>query len=112
MYIAMNRFKVIKGCESEFETMWKSRQSHLPEMSGFISFYLLRGDVFDDHALYSSHTTWATKEDFEAWTKSEAFRVSHARAGDPNREVMLVGHPQFEGWETVIVEASCSSAAA
>ena len=112
MYIAMNRFKVIKGCEAEFETMWKSRQSYLPGMQGFVSFYLLKGEVFEDHALYSSHTTWATKEDFEAWTKSEGFRASHARAGDPNRKVMLVGHPQFEGWDTVIVEGAPNSRAA
>lgn len=112
MYIAMNRFRVIKGCEGEFETMWKSRETHLPGMKGFISFYLLKGDEKEDHTLYSSHTTWATKEDFEAWTKSEAFRASHARAGDPNRKVLLVGHPQFEGFETVVVELNSPSKAA
>ena len=112
MYIAMNSFKVIRGCEAEFESVLKTRQSYLPSMQGFMSFCLLKGDLFEDYALYSSHTTWATKEDFEAWTKSEGFRASHARAGDPNRKVMLVGHPQFEGWDAVIVEGASSARAA
>jgi heme-degrading monooxygenase HmoA len=112
MYIAMNRFKVIKGCESDFETVWKTRQSHLSDMKGFVSFYLLKGEANDEHVPYSSHTTWATEEDFVAWTKSDQFRASHARAGDPNRKVLLIGHPQFEGWQTVIVENSGASRAA
>lgn len=112
MYIAMNRFKVIKGCEGDFETVWRTRQSYLPDMMGFVSFYLLRGAEQDDHTIYSSHTTWANQSDFEAWTKSEGFRKSHERAGDPNRKVLLMGHPQFEGFETVLTEIPAKPVAA
>jgi hypothetical protein len=28
MFIAMNRFHVIKGCESDFEHVWLSRESY------------------------------------------------------------------------------------
>jgi heme-degrading monooxygenase HmoA len=106
MYIAMNRFKVIRGCEAEFEAVWRSRETYLPSMKGFISFHLLRGPAHEDHTLYSSHTTWASHEDFEAWTKSDAFRASHARAGEPNRKVLHMGHPQFEGFEAVLTETA------
>lgn len=106
MYIAMNRFRVIKGLEQDFETVWRSRESYLPSMRGFISFYLLRGAESEDHTLYSSHTLWASHADFEAWTKSEAFTRSHVRASDPNRKVMLKGHPQFEGFEVVLAETT------
>jgi len=34
---------------------------------------------------------------FEAWTKSEAFRAAHHKAGD-NRPLYL-GHPEFVGFE-------------
>jgi hypothetical protein len=54
-YIAMNRFRIVKGQESE------------------------------DH--------------FVAWTKSEAFRKAHEGAG--NRGHLYLGHPEFEGFETV-----------
>ena len=29
MFIAMNRFKIIKGRETDFEKIWKERDSHL-----------------------------------------------------------------------------------
>jgi hypothetical protein len=32
---------------------------------------------------------------FEAWTKSEAFRAAHGRAGD--NKPLYLDHPQFEG---------------
>ncbi len=104
MYIAMNRFRVIKGCEAEFENLWKSRETYLPQMKGFTSFSLLRGPQMEDHTLFSSHTVWGSFQDFEAWTKSEAFRAAHARAGDGSAKKLHLGHPQFEGFHVVIEE--------
>ena len=40
------------------------------------------------------------ENDFEAWTKSEAFRLAHKNAGS-NKDLYL-GHPEFEGFEVVI----------
>ena len=99
MYIAMNRFKVANGSETDFETMWTSRDSHLREVPGFEEFHLLKGPQRDDHVLYASHTIWADYAAFEAWTKSEAFRAAHRNAGD-NRPLYL-GHPEFEGFEVI-----------
>jgi heme-degrading monooxygenase HmoA len=99
MYIAMNRFKVIKGQESEFEAAWKGRDSHLNRMKGFVEFHLLRGLEHDDHTLYSSHTTWSSFADFDAWTKSEEFRATHKGAGE--RKPLFLGHPQFEGFHVI-----------
>jgi heme-degrading monooxygenase HmoA len=97
MYIAMNRFRVKKGSEDAFEAVWKGRDTHLPDMQGFVEFHLLRGPEAEDHTLYASHTVWQDRAAFEAWTKSEAFRAAHARAGE-NKPLHL-GHPQFEGFE-------------
>ena len=110
MYIAMNRFRVIRGCEMDFEAVWRGRESRLLQVPGFISFHLLRGPEHDDYTLYSSHTTWASHGDFEAWTKSEAFRAAHERAGDPNRKVLHLGHPQFEGFHVVLSETASNPA--
>jgi hypothetical protein len=46
MFIAMNRFKVIKEERKAFEDLWVARQSHLDEVKGFRAFHLLRGPVF------------------------------------------------------------------
>ena len=99
MYIAMNRFKIVKGQEQAFEDVWRQRETHLDGLPGFRVFHLLKGPAHDDYTLYASHTIWETPEDFEAWTKSEAFRAAHKNAGD-NRHLYL-GHPEFEGFETV-----------
>jgi heme-degrading monooxygenase HmoA len=101
MFIAMNRFKVIKGAEKDFENVWLTRETHLGEMPGFIVFHLLKGPEREDHVLYSSHTMWRSHADFEAWTKSEQFRKAHARAG--SNKPMYLGHPEFEGF-TVLQE--------
>lgn len=101
MYIAMNRFKVQKGAEDAFETVWKNRDSSLAEMAGFKEFHLLRGPVNEEegYTLFASHTVWASHEDFTAWTKSENFRAAHRNAGSGN--VSYIGHPQFEGFSVV-----------
>jgi heme-degrading monooxygenase HmoA len=106
MFIAMNRFKVVKGEEAAFEQVWASRKTRLDEMKGFITFHLLKGPEKEDHTLYSSHTTWASKEDFTAWTKSEQFRESHRSAGQPRATPIFLGHPEFEGFETVLSESN------
>ena len=111
MFIAMNRFQVIKGAEQDFENVWSSRQSYLGEVVGFIEFHLLKGPVADDHTLYSSHTVWADKASFEAWTRSDAFRRAHARAGNETGKSLYLGHPKFEGFEVIQTERKSSAAA-
>jgi heme-degrading monooxygenase HmoA len=99
MYIAMNRFQVIKDQARAFEEVWANRVSRLDEMPGFVVFHLLKGPDYEDHILYVSHTVWASKKDFTAWTTSEQFRAAHAHAGD--EKPTTLGHPQFEGFEVV-----------
>lgn len=99
MYIAMNRFKVKPGSEEAFENIWKNRDSNLKTVPGFVEFHMLKGPKNDEHTLYSSHTVWNSHSDFDAWTKSQAFRDSHKNAG--KNGVLYDDHPQFEGFEVI-----------
>ena len=81
MFIAMNRFRVNPERTEEFETLWLERETHLQGLPGFVEFHMLRGPAEEDHVLYASHTLWRTRQHFEAWTHSEAFRAAHANAG-------------------------------
>ena len=99
MFIAMNRFKVIKGEEKAFEQVWLSRDTHLQSVPGFLEFRLLKGPEREDHVLYSSHTIWRSRADFEAWTRSEAFRAAHKDAG--GNKPLYLDHPVFEGFEVL-----------
>jgi len=44
---------------------------------------------------YPSQAVRENLATFEAWTKSEAFRAAHSRAG--NNKPLYLDHPQFEG---------------
>ena len=99
MFIAMNRFRVLKDCSHEFEQVWLTRESYLHELPGFVAFHLLKGPEREEYNLYSSHTVWRSHADFDAWTKSDAFRKSHARAG--TGKVLTAGHPEFEGFHVL-----------
>jgi heme-degrading monooxygenase HmoA len=97
MFIAMNRFRVRKGSEDAFEEVWLSRDTHLDKVPGFVEFHLLKGPQADDYTLFASHTVWESRAAFEAWTRSEAFRAAHHRAGE--NKPLYLDHPQFEGFE-------------
>ena len=101
MYIAMNRFRVRKDAEAEFEDIWLNRDVHLKGQKGFIEFHLLRGPEFEDHTLYASHTIWASEEDFLDWTRSKSFRDAHK--GADKRKPLYIGGPNFEGFTVLQV---------
>lgn len=100
MYIAMNRFRIAPGREEAFEAIWRERETFLEEVPGFREFHLLRGPADGEATLYASHSVWDSREHFENWTRSEAFRKAHASAGGA-RDIYL-GPPQFEGFEVVL----------
>ena len=100
MYIAMNRFKIINGCENKFENIWRDRESLLENVLGFVAFNLIKGEKQERHTIYSSHSTWESKAAFVEWTKSENFRRAHRNAGE--HKELYEGHPQFEGFEVII----------
>lgn len=110
MFIAMNRFMVIKGSEAEFEQVWLGRDTHLGTVPGFVEFHLLKGPEREDHVLYASHTIWHSREAFDEWTRSEAFRAAHRNAG--GNKPLYLGHPNFEGFEVLQTVTPGTAAAA
>ena len=99
MFVAMNRFKIVKGKEIEFENVWKNRDTHLNKVPGFKKFNLIKSESNEEYTLYASHSEWGSKQDFINWTKSEAFRLAHKNAAQ-HRDLYL-GPPDFEGFEVV-----------
>ncbi len=99
MFIAMNRFRVMRGAEADFEAVWLKREIFINREPGFVAFHLLRGPQTEEHTLYVSHTMWASGADFENWTRSESFRAAHKSAG--GNKPLYIGGPQFEGFEAI-----------
>lgn len=100
MFIAMNRFRIAPGREKDFENLWRDRETYLESVPGFREFRLLRGPGDEASVLYASHTVWESRQAFEDWTNSEAFRKAHARGRAPDGTYL--GPPQFEGFEVVL----------
>ena len=99
MFIAMNRFRVHKGRETDFESVWLNRKVHVAGEPGFVEFHLLRGPEHEDHTLFVSHTIWESQDAFTAWTRSQAFKDAH-KDGGKNMSMYLDG-PFFEGFSVV-----------
>lgn len=104
MFIAMNRFRVRPERSEEFEQRWHGRESYLQDFAGFIQFALLRGDTPGE---YISHSTWTSREAFNAWARSERFRKVHER-GLP--EGILLEHPRPSFYDAAVVVQSAERA--
>ena len=96
----MNRFKISLGREDDFEEIWENRETHLDGVKGFRKFNLIKGSSNDEYTLYASHSVWESKNHFENWVKSEAFRKAH-RGGGQHQGIYLA-YPEFEGFEVIL----------
>ena len=99
MFIAINRIRVTRGEGGELEERF-GKSSGIEELPGFIEFRLPKktwghGDNEADE--YLSMTQWASKKDFVAWTKSEAFRKAHS---GPRAKGVIGAEPA--GYEVVV----------
>lgn len=101
MFLAMNRFRIARGQEAAFVDHWRQRESHLASVPGFVRFHLLEGPQTDTDTLFVSHTEWRDEAAFDAWTRSDAFRLAHANAGKSPRAFYL-GPPQLELFKAVL----------
>ena len=99
-YITLNNFQVAEDQADGFEQRWRQRRSRLQGVPGFEGFRLLRGEASDGAVHYASHTTWASKEAFEAWMHSDHFVQAHR--GDPLPKGMVLSHPRLQCFEVVL----------
>ena len=103
MFIAMNRFKVNAGHEDGFEGRWRGRDTYLQDVPGFLAFSLLRNATTADGITeFLSHSTWRSRDDFEAWRTSESFRMAHSQG---SVQGVLAGPPEALLYEVVINES-------
>lgn len=76
MIVVMNRITVVEGREQEFEQTFVNRDRAVDQMTGFIDMQVLRPT--EGHT-YVVMTRWNSREAFESWTTSEAFRSAHRK---------------------------------
>lgn len=95
MIIVASRIPVIKGREREFERQFIGRPKLADMMHGFIRNEFLK-PLNNEYYIVLSY--WESREDFEAWMKSEAYQKSQARK--TNRD-FLAGPVQLDLHEVI-----------
>lgn len=99
MFVTMNRFTIVPEHWADFEERFKSRAGLVEGEPGFIRNAVLRPveGCCDQHIVM---TLWESREAFEAWTKSEAFRTAHMKAGQTPKE-WFAAPTKLEAFEAV-----------
>jgi heme oxygenase (mycobilin-producing) len=99
MVVVVNRIHVKESHWDEFETRFKNRDGLVDSAPGFIRNLVLR-PVDSSSNYHVVMTWWDSKNAFEAWTKSPAFKEAHASHRTSNREI-YAGPNVFEIHEVV-----------
>lgn len=106
MFVVMNRIQVNPEYAGAFEDRFRQRAGEVDRMPGFLRNIVLRPVAPDDP--YVVMTLWASREAFEAWTQSEAFRRGHARSGTLPAEAFR-GPSRLETFEAFLDSAESRS---
>lgn len=96
MIIVMNRVPVAEGQSEAFLDRFRTRAGLVDSQPGFIRNLVLKPLKGEHHVVM---TFWKSREDFEAWTGSAAFREAHSRV--PPKE-MFKGHAELEIYEVAL----------
>ncbi|MCU0491934.1 MAG: antibiotic biosynthesis monooxygenase [Chloroflexaceae bacterium] len=84
MITTANRIFVHEEYAEQFETNFRNRAGLVDGMPGFIANQLLRPVNQNDP--YIVLTWWESREHFEAWVRSDEFKLGHARSGSLPKE--------------------------
>ena len=84
MITVANRIYVKPAYHAQFEARFQNRAGLVDSMPGFIANHVLRPTREGEPFVVL--TFWASREAFEAWTSSEAFKQGHACSGTLPRE--------------------------
>lgn len=104
MFVTMNRFTIDPEYWDDFEARFKARAGLVDNEPGFIRNAVLRPSegMGNQHVVM---TMWESREAFEAWTRSEAFRKAHEKAGETPK-TWFIAPTKLETFESVTDSAT------
>ena len=102
MLIVQNRIQVNEGFEDQFER--PQREGQREDVPGRLFFARLKAD---EPGVYINLSVWESREAFEAWRASDAFKRVH---GDGPPEGAIAGPPQLTVAEVIYSEGSLAPA--
>jgi heme oxygenase (mycobilin-producing) len=99
MFVVMNRILVNPEYAEQFEERFRSRAGEVDKMKGFIRNQVLRPVTPENP--YIVMTFWESKENFESWVNSDAFKRGHSKSGTLPAEA-FIGHSKLESFEVIL----------
>ena len=102
MFVVMNRISVKPDFAEQFEERFRTRAGEVDKMPGFIRNQVLRPAAPNEP--YIVLTTWQSRQDFDNWVNSEAFKKGHSRSGTLPPEAFK-GPAQLESFEVILDSA-------
>ncbi|HSG05765.1 MAG TPA: antibiotic biosynthesis monooxygenase [Nitrospiria bacterium] len=103
MFVVMNRIPVNPDYADLFEERFRSRAGEVDKMPGFIRNQVLRPARPEQP--YIVLTYWQSRQDFEAWVDSDAFKKGHSRSGALPQEAFK-GPAALESFEVILDSAT------
>jgi len=91
MFVAINTIQCLPDYTERFESLFQSRAGAIDHMPGFQRMYVLKPAEEGEGYLIVSH--WDSEADFQAWTRSDAFREGHRRGFADLEEARNSGRP-------------------
>lgn len=99
-FVAVNVLTVPEDSRDTLEERFANSRQAVDTSPGFVSFELLRPVSGTDQYLVVTH--WASRDDFEAWTQSQAFGQGH-RGGQGEQRPAATGS---EVWSFEVAQES------
>ena len=106
MFITMNRIYISDDYTGDFEERFRTRAGEVDKAPGFVRNLVLRpaghrvAEDLPREQPYVVMTMWKSKEDFDAWVDSDAFKKGHGRSGTLPKEAFsrMGGLETFEAF--------------
>jgi heme-degrading monooxygenase HmoA len=103
-FVAVNYITCDPSYVDRFETLFGSRAKAIDSLPGFQHMMVLKPTTATDPYLVVSY--WDSESDFQAWTKSDAFRIGHQRAFEDIAAAKAAGknlpmQSQFRTYEVI-----------
>lgn len=91
MFVAMNRISVRDDYKDRFEELFQTRAREVDREQGFLDARILR--PLTQQQPYIVMTTWESKEHFDHWVESGAYRKGHSRGFEDMKKAREEGRP-------------------
>ena len=96
MIAIFNRLPVKEGAAEQVVERFANSRGHVQGFPGFVSMEVLNSEAGDEVLVI---TRWQSRDAFDSWVGSEAFREAHGRGGGGD---LLRGHPQMSAYEVAV----------